>query len=65
MQWLLENQNMPMLRNNMQENEPAFIVKECGMCSAGIIDNGFYCDICSQDNLCESCIGDHECDDEE
>jgi len=49
----------------MQDSEPDFVIKECSMCSAEIINNGYYCDYCSLDNLCESCIGDHECDDEE
>jgi len=48
----------------MEKNEPAFVIKECSMCSAEIINDGAYCDICSIDNLCESCIGDHDCDDE-
>ena len=46
----------------MEENEPAFVIKECYLCSAEIINDGEYCDICSMDNLCESCIGDHVCD---
>ena len=44
----------------MGKDEPAFKIKECSSCPAEIINNGYYCDICSTDNLCESCIRYHE-----
>lgn len=46
----------------MEKDEPAFEINECCSCTAKIINDGDYCDICSTDNLCESCIGDHECE---